>query len=99
MSSGGPNILYLRGQFFPRRLLIPGPSFPETLANPNIWVCSGGLPKFRQFLIFCFQSAVLLPGLDMRKPRQNHAIRTPTESKYNKQSMISKATLQRMMNR
>ena len=39
--------------------------FPEILANSNIWVYSGGLPKFRQFLIFCFQSAVLLPGLDL----------------------------------
>ena len=43
MSSGGPNILYLRGQFFPRRLLIPGPS--------NV--------------LRCFQSSVLLPGLDV----------------------------------
>ena len=40
-------------------------TFPETPANPNIWVYSGGLPKFRQFLIFCFQSAVLLPGLEI----------------------------------
>ena len=40
-------------------------TFPETLANPNIWVYSGAVPKFRQFLNFCFQSAVLLPGLDM----------------------------------
>ena len=39
---------------------------PETSANPNIWVYSGGLPKFRRFLIFCFQSAVLLPGLEVQ---------------------------------
>ena len=68
---------HVKGPKQDRSLEAPLKKNPETSANPSIWGYSGGLPKFRQFLICCFQAAVLFWALDVKTRQQDRRLEAP----------------------